>query len=109
MANPEQYKRGECAVITAEITDKDGAAATPSVSYVIRIADPTGTLVVLSGSDTEVTMVSDGSTGFLKYEYPIAADAMLGEWEAEMIMTDGADSRVSMGSTKFEVIKRLGS
>lgn len=103
MANPQKYKRGECAVITAEITDKDGSAANPTVSMVIRIADPTGTLVI-----TDQDMASDGSTGFYKYEYPLAADAMLGQWEAEAIATDGADSRVSMGKTTFEVIKRLG-
>ena len=104
MANPKQYKQGQCAVITAEITDKDGDPAAPSVSIVVRIADPTDTLIV-----TDQAMSSDGSTGFYKYEYPIAADAALGEWVAELIATDGANSRVSMGSASFEVIKRIGT
>ena len=104
MARQKKYKQGQCAVITAEITDKDAEAATPSVSIVVRIADPTDTLQV-----TDQAMSSDGSTGFYKYEYPLAADAMLGQWEAEIVATDGADNRVSMGSASFEVIKRIGT
>ena len=105
----KQYKQGQCAVITAEITDKDNDPATPSVSIQIHIADPSNTLVVLTGVATVDDMASDGSTGFYKYEYPLAADAALGEWVAELIATDGANSRVSMGTASFEVIKRIGT
>lgn len=109
MASPKQYKRGQTVVITAEITDKDNDAATPSVSIVIRIMpEATDTLVALSGSATEDDMSSDGSTGKYKYEYTLAADAPKGKWLAETIATDGDDSLVSMGSAEFEVILRLG-
>ncbi len=104
-----QYKQGETVVLTGYFTDKHNAAADPSVSKKVRIADPTNTLVALSGSATEDDLVTDGSTGYWKYAYDLAADAMLGKWDFELIGTDGDGNDVSMGEGAFEVIKRIGT
>ena len=98
-----KYRQGETVTLTAYITDKDNAAATPSVSIEARIADPDGTLVVLTGSATIDDCESDGGTGLYKYDYNIGASAKRGRWTFEIKATDSADNHVALGHGEFEV------
>lgn len=97
----KQYYRGETIEITGTITDKDNAAANPTISTVVRIKDPVGTRQV-----EDVAMTNE-ATGSYYYAYAIAADAALGEWTYEVIATDGAGSDVSISSGSFKVIDRV--
>jgi len=104
MPNPvPEVRQGETIVLTASFKDKDGALVDPDVSQLIRIADPTNTLVV-----TDAAMETDGATGKWIYVYAVAADATLGEWAFECIGKDGATPDVSIGSTVFIVKLRIG-
>jgi len=94
------YVKGETVEITATITDKDNALANPSVSTVVRIADPDGTVQVESASMT------NESTGKYFYAYDVATSAERGKWKAEVLTADGAGRDVSIGSVEFVINDR---
>lgn len=92
------YQRGETVILTISITDSAGAAASPTTSMVIRIKDPHGTRQV------EDSAMTEDATGSYHYDYAIASDADLGEWQAEYIATDSG--RVTIQTDSFTVIAR---
>ena len=88
--------------ITASITDTDNVAADPSVSTVVRVMDPNSARQVADAAMTKL------ATGSYEYVYDTAADADLGEWTYEVIVTDGpgAPGDVTIAGGEFILIKR---
>ena len=98
-----ECRQGEIITLPAVVTDKDNTQVDPSVSQRIRVADPTRTLVVLTGSATVDAMETDGATGEWKYDYQTAADAAVGKWAYQCEMKDGADNHIAYGEGEFWV------
>lgn len=99
------YVRGETVEITGAITDKDNAAANPSVSTVARIKheDTAG-----ASREVEDQAMTNEGLGLYYYPYDIPDEAASeGVWSYEVITTDGAGSYVSVGTGAFKVKKRL--
>lgn len=109
MPEIKPYAQGETVDLVFRFTDKDNAAANPSVSKRVRVADPTGTLVVLTGSATYDDLSSDDGTGAWVYAYALASDARIGDWEAEGESIDGDDDSRNVKTVQFKVTKRMGT
>ena len=101
MATPQTVKQGESISLTASFKNDAGALFDPTVSKTIRIADPSGTLVVTDGS-----MASDASTGLWKYVFKPDADAPTGEWTYECKGVT-AGPLTGMGDFRFYVAESL--
>jgi len=100
MADLNIYRPGETIEITGTITNSSNAAANPTVSTKVRIADTLGTVKV------EATAMTNEATGSYYYAHDLPVAAIPGEWTYEVITTDGDNSDVSIGSGTFIVKAR---
>lgn len=102
MATPQTVKQGESIILTASFKNDAGALFDPTVSKTIRIANPSGTLVI-----TDAALETDASVvGLWKYVFKPDADAPTGEWTYECKGTT-AGPLVGMGDWRFYVSESL--
>ena len=78
----KMYYQGETMRQSVEVTDTNGALVDAD-SIVITIVDPTGT------TQASAQAMTNDSTGKYHYDYLIAADAALGEWQTEIKAVKG--------------------
>ena len=104
MADILKVRQGETITLPVEFTNAAGTLVDPSVSQRMRVADPSRTLVAVSGSATVVAMESDGSVvGKWKHDYDVAADAKVGKWTYQGEGIDSAGNHVAFVEGEFEV------
>ena len=103
MATPQTVRQGETIILTANFLNESSAYFDPTVGETIRIANPSGTLLV-----TDAAMEADGATtGYFKYVYQVPSDAPLGEWTYECKGATGATPDVGLGDWLFYVAEAL--
>ena len=94
----KEFLCGETVTIEDEFY-VDGTLTTPDTTYTIEIDDPAGTNVV---NNQDMTVVS---TGLLRYNYTIDAEANTGVYTADAIYTHSAI--VTKQRHHFKVVKEI--
>ena len=94
------YRRGATAVLRCQsYNSKTNVATTPGTSIKITVKNPVPTAVVSAQA------MSNDDTGDHSYAYDIAADAVVGEYEYEVVTVNA--TRTSVATSKFRVEARI--